>query len=284
MWSAYLRADCLVTSTLTCWSLSPSLSTTGWGAPVVSLPSFTFLGMDSRIGLPLRSVTKHARSPPELSPWLRNIPAVGDLLSGFEIERTTVLVGENGSGKSTLIEALATAIDLPHGGGTGWEVREHAEAVPELSEHLQIVRGAASKRGAFFLRAETMHENMAYLIRIGALRSHHYSQQSHGEMLIEMLSGQFMDLGLWVLDEPESALSFTASLTLLQLIRERDRAGLQTIMATHSPVLARAEGAKLVEVGEWGLRESAWDRLDMVDHRRRFLHDPWRYLRYFDKD
>ncbi|SMX98582.1 Predicted ATPase [Brevibacterium sp. 239c] len=240
--------------------------------------------MDSRVDLPLRSVTKHAHSPPELSPWLRELPAVEDLLEGFEFERTTVFVGENGSGKSTLIEALATALDLPHGGGTGWEVRDHAEEVPELSEHVQIVRGAASKRGAFFLRAETMHENMAYLMEIGSFRGHHYSQQSHGEMFIEMLTGKFMGLGLWVLDEPESALSFTASLTLLHLIRQRDRAGLQTIMATHSPVLAHAEGAKIVEVGEWGLRESTWDRLDMVDHWRRFLDDPQRYLRYFDDD
>ena len=240
--------------------------------------------MDSRVDLPLRSVTKHAHSPPELSPWLHDLPAVPDFLDGFEFERTTVFVGENGSGKSTLIEALATSLDLPHGGGTGWEVRDHAEEIPELSEHVQIVRGAASKRGAFFLRAETMHENMAYLMEIGAGRGHHYSQQSHGEMFIEMLTGKFMDLGLWVLDEPESALSFTASLTLLQLIRARDRAGLQTIMATHSPVLARAEGAKLVEVGEWGLRESTWDRLDMVDQWRRFLQEPQRYLRYFDDD
>ena len=238
--------------------------------------------MDIRFDLPLRSVTKHAHSPPGLSPWLSEIPAVRDLLAGFDFERSTVFVGENGSGKSTLIEALATALDLPHGGGTGWDVRDHAEAVPELSDHVQIVRGAASDRGAFFLRAETMHENMAYLMEIGAGRGHAYSQQSHGQMFIEMLSGKFMDLGLWILDEPESALSFTASLSLLQLIRERERAGHQTIMATHSPVLASAEGAKLVEVGEWGLRESPWNRLDMVDHWRRFLHDPTRYTRHFE--
>lgn len=250
----------------------------------MSMPSSSVGHMDSRIGLPVRTVRRHAHSPPELSPWLRDLPAVRDFLKGFEFESTTVFVGENGSGKSTLIEALATALDLPLGGGTGWEARDHAEEVPELSNHLQIVRGAASKRGAFFLRAETMHENMAYLMEIGSGRGHHYSQQSHGEMFIEMLTGKFMDLGLWILDEPESALSFTASLTLLQLIRERDRAGLQTVIATHSPILARAEGAKLVEVGEWGLRESTWDRLDMVDHWRCFLNEPQRYLRHFDDE
>lgn len=248
----------------------------------MSVPTGNVAGMDPRVDLPLRSVTKHAHSPPELSPWLRDLPAVRDFLRDFDFERTTVFVGENGSGKSTLIEALATALDLPHGGGTGWEVRGHAEDAPELSEHLQVIRGAAAKRGGFFLRAETMHENMAYLVDIGADRGRLYSRQSHGEMFVEMLSGKFMDLGLWILDEPESALSFTASLTLLQLIRQREQEGLQTVVATHSPVLASAQGGKLVELGEWGIRESTWEDLDMVNHWRRFLDDPRRYTRYFE--
>jgi predicted ATPase len=248
----------------------------------MSVPSGTVADMDPRVDLPLRSVAEHAHAPPELSSWLRELPAARDVLTGFEFERTTVFVGENGSGKSTIIEAIATAIDLPHGGGSDWEVRDHAETPPELSEHLQIVRGATTNRGGFFLRAETMHENMIYLMEVGSLRGHHYAKRSHGEMFIDMLTSRFMDLGLWILDEPESALSFTASLTLLQLIRERQRNGLQTVMATHSPILARAEDAKIVEVGDWGLRESTWDDLDMVDHWRRFLYDPQRYLRYFD--
>ncbi len=248
----------------------------------MSVPIGTVQDMDPRVDLPLRSVAEHALSPPELSPWLRDLPAVRDVLSGFEFERTTVFVGENGSGKSTIIEAIATALDLPHGGGSGWEVRDHVEAPPELSEHLQIVRGATAARGAFFLRAETMHESMAHLLEIGESRGLRHVQQSHGEMFVDMLTSRFMELGLWILDEPESALSFTASLTLLQLIRERQRKGLQTVMATHSPILARADNAKIVEVGDWGLRESAWEDLDMVDHWRRFLHDPQRYLRYLD--
>ena len=96
----------------------------------MSEPSDTVAGMDPRVDLPLRSVSEHALSPPELSPWLRDLPAVRDVLSGFEFDRTTVFVGENGSGKSTIIEAIATALDLPHGGGSDWEVRDHVEAPP----------------------------------------------------------------------------------------------------------------------------------------------------------
>lgn len=161
-------------------------------------------------------------------------------------------------------------------------MRDHVETPPELSEHLQIARAATTNRSGFFLRAETMRENMAYLMSVGSMRGHHYAQRSHGGMFVEMLTDRFMELGLWILDEPESALSFTASLTLLQLIRERQRNGLQTVMAAHSPILARADNAKIVEVGDWGLRECRWENLEMVDHWRRFLHDPQRYLRYLD--
>lgn len=240
--------------------------------------------MDERTTLPLRSVTRHAHSPPDLSPWLSELPAIQQALAGLDFARTTIFVGENGSGKSTLVEALATTLELPHGGGTSWDVRPHAEEFPELSEHLQIIRGAAAPRGAFFLRAETLHENMVFLMDIGSDRGHHYVHRSHGEMFIDMLSGRFMELGLWILDEPESALSFTTSLSLLQLIRERQRSGLQTVMATHSPILASAEDATIFEIGEWGLRRETWDRLDMVDHWRRFLTDPSRYTRYFDEE
>ena len=244
----------------------------------------TLGAMDPRVSLPLRSVAAHAHSPPQLPDWLADIPAVGDLLTGFEFESTTIFVGENGAGKSTIIEAIATALDLPHGGGSAWEVREHAEEAPVLTEHLQIIKGATTNRQSFFLRAETMHESMAHLMEIGALRGFDLSQRSHGETFVDTLTGRFLDFGLWILDEPESALSFTSSLTLLQLIRQRERAGLQTVMATHSPILASAEGARLVELGEWGIRDSTWDDLDMVAHWRRFLDEPRRYTRYFDEE
>lgn len=207
-----------------------------------------------------------------------------DLLEGFEFETTTILIGENGSGKSTIIEAIATALELPHGGGTAWEVRDHGETAPALSDHLQIVKGATTNRDGFFLRAETMHESMVHLLEIGAERGHRLVHKSHGEMFVDMLTGVFTDFGLWILDEPESALSFTASLTLLQIIRERERAGLQTVMANHSPILASAAGARVVELGDWGIRESTWEDLEMVAHWRRFLDDPRRYTRFFDED
>lgn len=242
----------------------------------------------ARWQLPLRRVERHNDAPERLPAWLQGVPAIHDVLIGIDLSATTIFVGENGAGKSTIVEALAAVLGLPLGGGTDWEVRHHAETYPELSEHLQVIRGVNAPRGAGFLRAETMHENMTYLMNIGAQRGHEYSRRSHGEMFVDMLSGRdmfsgrFAEAGLWLLDEPESALSFTSSLALLQLIRDRERAGLQTVMATHSPILASVDGAELFEFGPWGIRREYWDRLEMVDHWRRFLDEPGRYTRHFD--
>lgn len=238
--------------------------------------------------LHLRRVERQRDVPLELPLWLQRIPAVTDVFSGIDFGLTTVLVGENGTGKSTVLEALAFGLDLPLGGGTSWEIRSHAESPPVLAGLLNIIRGVERPNGACFLRAETMHENMTYLMSIGSERGHSYSVRSHGEMFIDMLSGRdhvsnrFASAGLWLLDEPESALSFMSSLSLIQLIRERQKAGLQTVMATHSPLLAAVDGAMVLELSEHGLRRTTWKELEMVDHWRRFLSDPLRYTRHLD--
>lgn len=189
-----------------------------------------------------------------------------DLLEGFEFETTTILIGENGSGKSTIIEAIATALELPHGGGTAWEVRDHGETAPALSDHLQIIKGATTNRDGFFLRAETMHESMVHLLEIGAERGHRLVHKSHGEMFVDMLTGVFTDFGLWILDEPESALSFTASLTLLQIIRERERAGLQTVMAPTPPSsrVPRTLVSSSSATGAYGIRRGRTSRWSLI--------------------
>ena len=82
-------------------------------------------------------------------------------------------------------------------------------------------------------------------------------------------------------DEPESALSFSAQLSLLGQLMELLADGRsQVVLSTHSPVLASLPGARLLELGEWGWREQSWEELELVDHYRRFLDGPERYLRY----
>jgi predicted ATPase len=97
---------------------------------------------------------------------------------------------------------------------------------------------------------------------------------SHGEAFLALLGRRASGGGLFLLDEPDAALSFTGTLSLvLQLAELVDRGG-QVVVATHSPVLAALPGARLLEVGPWGLREAAWEDLELTASHRQFLRDP----------
>ena len=95
-----------------------------------------------------------------------------------------------------------------------------------------------------------------------------------------MLRTRFADVGFYVLDEPEAALSFAGTLTLLATLDELVRAGSQVLCATHSPVLASLPGATIVELDDTGMHATSWGDLDLVMHGRNYLADPQRYLRH----
>ncbi|WP_246086678.1 AAA family ATPase [Nocardioides humi] len=103
---------------------------------------------------------------------------------------------------------------------------------------------------------------------------------SHGESFLDVLRTRFDSPGLYCLDEPEAALSFSSSLGLISVLDRVVREGGQVLCATHSPVLAAMPGATILEVGEWGLRRTTWAELELVQHWRRYLDDPQRYLRH----
>ena len=99
-----------------------------------------------------------------------------------------------------------------------------------------------------------------------------------------MFDTRFSRQGLYLMDEPESALSFTSCLKLLALLADIAERGSQVICATHSPLLASLPGAQIMEVGDHGIREVAWSDLELVDHWRRFLSRPDTYLRHLTDD
>jgi hypothetical protein len=100
-----------------------------------------------------------------------------------------------------------------------------------------------------------------------------FHEMSHGEGFLEFLHDRVNQQGFYLLDEPEAPLSFTASLSLVSTLTELVTAGSQLVVATHSPVLAATPGATILEVGEWGLRETTWE-LELVGSWRRLLADP----------
>ena len=119
-------------------------------------------------------------------------------------------------------------------------------------------RGLAASRWGFFLRAETMHGWYSYQRgqpqQVGPQPRFH--ELSHGESFLALLETRFEGGGLYCLDEPEAALSFSSTLALIAVLQRVVAAKGQVLCATHSPVLASMPGARILEVGDWGLRET----------------------------
>ena len=236
----------------------------------------------ARWGLPVRRVQQRLGAALDRGAWPATVPAVAQLLrEGLDLGPATVLVGENGSGKSTVVEALAGSFGLDVGGGTPNTAHRTAVATEApLASALQLVRGAGGSRWGYFLRAEAMHGLFTHLET--TVGSEGLLEVSHGESFLKLLdTPRFDGPGLYLMDEPESALSFTGCLALLRVLHELAASGTsQVVLATHSPLLAALPGARILEVDAEGLHERAWEDLTLVAHWRGFLDSPQRYLRH----
>ena len=214
--------------------------------------------------------------------WPMTIPAVAQVVAeGIDPgDGVTLLVGENGSGKSTLTEGLAIAFGLSPEGGTPFGQHTTRASESPLGRALRIQRGVGASRYGFFLRAETMHGWLTFLEANPSGSDPVFHEMSHGESVLAVLRARVDLTGFTCLDEPEAGLSFQSTLGLLGPLDDIARAGGQVVCATHSPILAAMPGARILEVGPWGLRETAWDDLEVVQHWRAFLDGPDRYLRH----
>lgn len=223
--------------------------------------------------------------------WPATLPPIRHLSEhGLSLTApVTFLVGENGSGKSTVMEAIADVCGINSAGGkAGTRYASTGPATPlgdvmdaELTTTgLRLLRGPRAKRRAFFLRAET-------LFNLGQNVSGRYgfweedlTEQSHGEGFFTVLERMVSGPGLYLMDEPEAALSFHSCVSLVGLMARVADEGGQIICATHSPILTSLPGAQIIELGDYGTRTTEWEKLQLVDHWRRFLAKPDFYLRY----
>ncbi|MFD5224511.1 AAA family ATPase [Microbacterium sp. NPDC058342] len=233
---------------------------------------------------PIVAVHPNDEAPAPSGQWPASIPAVAQVLrDGLALPPgVTFLVGENGSGKSTLVEGIALAYGLSPEGGSRQARHSTRPTESPLSDWLRLQRGVGASRWGFFLRAETMHSFYTYLELNPSLSGPDvaFHEMSHGESFLALLGSRFDDPGFYCLDEPEAALSFGSTLTLISVLQRIAAEGGQVLCATHSPVLAALPGARILEVGDWGLREAQWDDLELVRHWRSFLGAPERYLRH----
>jgi predicted ATPase len=214
--------------------------------------------------------------------WPATIPAVTQILDeGLDLAAgVTLLVGENGTGKSTIVEAVAMAFGLSAEGGSTHARHSTRQSESELWRWIRLERSAGAARWGFFLRAETMHGFYSYLEGRPGPHDPRFHEMSHGESFLEILRTRFDSPGLYCLDEPEAALSFSSQLALVATMHELAQGGAQMLCATHSPLLAALPGATILETGPWGLRKATYDELDLVEHWKAYLEEPMRYLRH----
>ncbi len=207
----------------------------------------------------------------------------------------TYLVGENGSGKSTLLEAIAVAAGMNPEGGSSQFAFQTRESHSPLGEALSLVRGGRRWRTDFFLRAESLFTAATYLEGLradsrgeaaalggdplaayGGVSLH---EQSHGESFLSVLLHRFGPDGLYLLDEPEAALSTQNQLTCLRRIDELVGEGSQFIIATHSPLMLAHPRARIYELSaDDAPVEIAWEDAEPVRLTRRFLDDRERFV------
>lgn len=216
--------------------------------------------------------------------WYFGVPSIAQL-AREPLQLTTgvtVIVGENGSGKSTFLEAVASSWQsrLPYA-VKHWGAPGSAE---DTDLHWALTFDAEHPRpgGGCFLRAEAMHQLFTAVDQRTPeqIFNGRLNERSHGESFLAFLAERDMERGLFILDEPEAALSFASCLQLMAMLANVVDAGSQVIMATHSPLLTAFPGATILEFSEDGVARQDWGDLQMVRHWQRFLADPPSYLRH----
>lgn len=208
-----------------------------------------------------------------------NLPLIRN--AGLDIHfdnPVTILVGENGSGKSTLLEAIAHACGFSDkGGAPGMNAVEHSDVSGadggDLGELLKASWLPKIGQGWFF-KAETFFSVARYLDEAGSLYADFLSA-SHGEGFLAFFEERLGRQGIYLFDEPESALSPMRQFDFLRILRRMQReARTQVIMATHSPILMALPGAALWQVSRYGLQPIALEETEHYRLYREFILYP----------
>ena len=213
--------------------------------------------------------------------YLWTIPAIAGV-ERVDFERpVTCFVGENGSGKSTLLEAMAVSYGFNPEGGTKNYSFSTFDSHSELCDSLRLIRGPKKARWGYFLRAESFYNvataEAAYSQSGGTPQ--HLHEKSHGESFLATVQNNFRGGGVYLLDEPEAALSPQRQLTLLREIHTCAQTGAQFFIVTHSPILLGLPGAAILSFDDGPIHPIAYEETDSYQITSLFLSDRQRILR-----
>lgn len=215
-----------------------------------------------------------------------NVPAVRATEALAFHPRVTFLVGENGSGKSTLIEALAVAWGFNAEGGS----RDHQYATrashSPLHRFVRPVRGSLKAKDGYFLRAESFFTTASYLEASGTGRAGQVGlhEQSHGESFFDLFDNRFEGDGLYIMDEPEAALSPSRQLSFLARMHELVTQRSQFIIATHSPIILGYPDAWVYQASAHWLERVEYEDTEHYQITRGFLNRRETYLDVLMRD
>lgn len=218
---------------------------------------------------------------PELAgSYLNGIPAVRGIGEMTFRKSITFLAGENGSGKSTLLEALAIASGLNPEGGTQNYAFSTYDDTSLLGNAVRLRRQKPKPKWSYFLRAESFY-NMATATMTrynddGRMPDYH--SQSHGESFLEFVQ-RYDSPGLYLMDEPEAALSPQRQLSLLVHLFRASREGAQFIIATHSPILLGLPCAEIWSFDGGAVHPVEWEETESVRLTKLFLGNRERFLK-----
>jgi len=222
----------------------------------------------------LRSLEMRREKVADWTTYPFNIPAITQLDVLTFHPAVTFLVGENGSGKSTLIEAVAVQAGFNPEGGTKNFRSANRPSESSLQAHLRLVRGARREKSGFFLRAETMFNVSTEAEEYRQYGWEKLHEMSHGEAFLWVAVNRFHDGGLFVLDEPEAALSPQRQLALLVRMHQLVEAGSQFVISTHSPILLAYPGATIYRLDQAGVAAVHYEETEHYAVTRAFLQDP----------
>ncbi len=201
----------------------------------------------------------------------------------------TFFIGENGIGKSTIVEAIAVSAGFNPEGGTLNFVFSTKASHSTLHQYTKLIRGVERNEDGFFLRAESLYNAASYLDDMAewapsqnpfkAYGGKSLHEQSHGESFLAVVENRFSERGLYILDEPEAALSPMRQLRMMATIHELAQGGAQFIISTHSPILMALPNADVIQFTQAGFEHCSYRETEHYQVARDFLACPERMLK-----
>jgi len=237
----------------------------------------------------IRSLSLNRKNINSFDDYPFNLPAISNLSTLDFHPRVTFIVGENGAGKSTILEAIAVACGFNPEGGTKNFNFSSRDTHSELNKYIRLIKGVYYPKDGFFFRAESFYNvasNVDDLDRIAPSKPSFINlyggkslhAQSHGESFFSIFVNRFSKNSLFILDEPEAALSPSRQMAMIRRIHQLVQANCQFIIATHSPIIMAYPDAKIYEINNSRISEKDYDETEHYQVTRSFFDNPKRII------